>query len=252
MPNPHLMNRRRFRRSLFGGALVLLIAAVVTSAHADPGVEYSQDGVHFHAIGDLTGPSSGATYYKYIGHSGHPAFGRERHVVTVAAYFDSADVDLSLLFICGGGHGDEADGRMTLTGLPSGAQLALSDDAGEFHLNSRAAKLVGAFGFKDSTDGFVLSNLEGAGFTAKMKLRGDGPRTLRIADGDPDAGGNLIPLKLNKPLWIRSTGVGNGGNNNGGPTVGGGTPTPEPSGLAVAGLMTAGLLHRRRQHRRAA
>jgi hypothetical protein len=245
VPNPHPMSLGIFRSSVIG-ALALLVAIVAAApAHCDPGVEYSQDGAHFHPIADLSGTSSGAAYYKYIGRSGHPGFGRERHAVTVAAYYDSADDDLSLLFICGGGHGDKADGRMTLTGLPGAAVLALSDDRGEFHFRSRAGKLVGDFGFQDSTDGFVLSNLGGATFTAKMKLRGDGSRMMRIADGDPSAGGELIPLNLRKPLWIRTTGVGSG-SGGGVPTVGGGTPTPEPTGLAGAGLVAAGLLRRRR------
>ena len=110
-------------------------------------------------------------------------------------------------------------------------------------MGRRGGTLTGRFAYQDATDGLVLTGLEAAPFTAKLKLGGTrGIKTLRIADGNPQAGGQFITLNLRQPLWIRS-GV---ATTNIPPNVGGGT-VPEPASLGLVGLLITALVKRPRR-----
>jgi hypothetical protein len=268
----------RTARLQFAYACAIMLAMLPLSllpafARADaPALDYSQDGVHYQPVQVLSSPSTADDYYDYVKHTGHPAFGIADHTQTVCVYFDTTDGSLSLIFISGGGKGDHGRGRVTLTGLPKVARLTLSDEPDEFHLARKTGTLTGDFIYGDATDGFVVGDLEAATkrFTAKLAVTDTrGIKSLRLTDGDPNAGGDFIPLDLDQPLYIRSASIGHTGGHGGHPGgtgggvgsgntgggsgggVGSGTPVPEPAGLAGVALLAASLLNRRRRGQRA-
>ena len=233
----------RLLRSPLSWGLSLYAGLWTLPAMAIPALQYSQDGINFQSIQSLSTALSAKTYYDYRQHTGHPGFGTAMRTDTVSLVWDTTDSALSMIFISGGGIGDKGSGRVSLTGLPTSAQLALSDDTGEFRMGRRGGTLTGRFAYQDATDGLVLTGLEAAPFTAKLKLGGTrGIKTLRIADGNPQAGGQFITLNLRQPLWIRS-GV---ATTNIPPNVGGGT-VPEPASLGLVGLLITALVKRPRR-----
>jgi hypothetical protein len=271
MQQCHIDRTARLRFTLVGCALMLALWPVFVRADA-PSFEYSQDGDHYEPVQILSSPASAAEYYNYVNHTGHPAFGIEDHTQTVCLYLDATDGSLSLIFISGGGQGDHGRGSVTLTGLPHAAHLTLSDEPDEFHLSRKLGTLTGDFIYGDATDGFVVGDLEAATkrFTAKLDVSSTrGIRSLRLTDGDPQSGGDFIPLDRDQPLYIRSVNIGHGhnghpgagggvgsgngggGNTGGGGGVGSGSPVPEPTGLMTAVLAGAAAMLKRRRTQRA-
>jgi hypothetical protein len=228
-----------------------LMAAALPAA-ADPGLEYSQDGVNYQPLNALSTNASAITYYDYFKRSGHPLFGLLKKTATVSVVWDSTTSALSMLFISGGGRGDHGQGRVTLTGLPTGATLDLSDDGRDFKLAAATDSLTGKLNYSNQTDGFVVGGLDAAPFSATLTLsKLSGIKTLRVTDGDPSNGGQFLTLDTHHPFYIRmvSAGAGTGGDGSTGGSSGGtsgvGTAVPEPACLGLMALGGLACLTRR-------
>ena len=237
-----LLKARRSALQLFICGLALVISlGMGTTVSAATIIQYSQDGKLFYPLPVISEAMAATTYYDYSEHEGHPGFGLSKRTGTLALFRDTADGVLSLIFVSGGGMGDRGSGKISVLGLPSDTQLSLNDN-GRYHLTSNPGTLTGRFYYRNTTDGFVLSGLEGKTFAAQLQLSGlHGLKALRLTEGDPNSGGAFQPLNLRRPIYLRATFT---------PDVGGGAPpsvgtlVPEPGGLGLLGLIAGALIRR--------
>jgi hypothetical protein len=208
-----------------------------------PVVQYSQDGRHFTTVSLLQTTVSPARYYRYRASTGHPAFGTTSDTATIAMVWDSTDNTLGLMFISGGNATPEGGADITLSGMPRVARMTVADDATEFHYSPRRGKLTGSFHYAASTDGFVLGGLQSSSFRAALSLSNrENIDEVRLANGDPTAGGSFVAMNLKKPIYFRvQAAVGASV-----PNPGVGSSVPEPISMVPLALLIWPLVSRRR------
>ncbi len=129
-----------------------------------PAFALSQPGRPEVAVAPLARRSSAAAFYDYRSASAHTGF-EAPSVASVFLYVDVTDNDLALFFIAGR-DGDlgiapaqpEADIEELFQGLPTAAEIAVSDDNDELsRLSPTDAR--GRWSFDDNSDGGVLRRL---------------------------------------------------------------------------------------------
>lgn len=229
-------------------ASLLMFLAVASTASAAPLMFYSQDGKTPLPFGVIAGTQTAREFYDYRNYGGHPGFGAERGVATVAAYWDTTNGLLSLMFISGADDPRES-GKVTvnLKDLPASATLLVADDPSEVRYTSGKSTAKFKMQYRRYSDGFVMGGLEQSRWLIQLTLpRHEGVKQWRLAYGGADSEFAFASLDPDQPLYVRLakisrhnlvTAIPPTGGSSGGVGGGTGTPVPEPAmGLLLGGI----------------